>query len=167
TSSRRLLPPAWAEGIGTSCGSTAHHKDRLAQGPRRRLTPTPLTFVIHDPFVSPGMTPMTTTTGLDRSGAATTTARYGHRATFLGPALLPVAKPLTVTENRAGYQALRERLEHLRQKHPQVQFHIRIDAAGQYAANLEQFLRGLDAPMTLSIGEPKRNKDYRMAHFPN
>jgi len=109
---------------------------------------------------------MTTTTGLDRIGVDIDTARYGHRANFLGPDLRPVAKPLTVTENRAGYQALRERLEHLRQKHPQVHFHIRIDAAGQYAANLEQFLRGLDAPMTLSIGEPKRNKDYRMAHFP-
>src|SRR5262249_1203247 len=32
--------------------------------------------------------------------------------------------------------------------------------------NLEQFLRGLDLPMTLSIGEPKRNKDYQKAHFP-
>jgi transposase len=41
-----------------------------------------------------------------------------------------------------------------------------MDAAGQYAANLEQFLRGLDLPMTLSIGEPKRNKDYQKAHFP-
>ncbi len=43
---------------------------------------------------------------------------------------------------------------------------MRIDAAGQYATNLEQFLRGLKLPMTLSIGEPKRNKDYQKAHFP-
>ena len=69
-------------------------------------------------------------------------------------------------ENRAGYQALRERLERLHAQHPQAHFHIRIDAAGQYAANLEQFLRGLPLPITLSIGEPKRNKDYRQAHFP-
>jgi transposase len=41
-----------------------------------------------------------------------------------------------------------------------------MDAAGQYAANLEHFLRGLDLPITLSIGEPKRNKDYQKAHFP-
>jgi transposase len=54
----------------------------------------------------------------------------------------------------------------LRQQHPQVHFDIRIDAAGQYAANLEHFLRGLDLPITLSIGEPKRNKDYQKAHFP-
>src|SRR4029077_17092021 len=54
----------------------------------------------------------------------------------------------------------------LHQHYPQAQFHIRIDAAGQYAANLEAFLRGLALPMTLSIGEPKRNKDYQKAHFP-
>jgi transposase len=109
---------------------------------------------------------MTTTTGFDRIGVGIDTARYGHRVSFLGPDLRPAAKPLTVTEDCAGYQALRNRLAQLRQKHPQVHFHIRIDAAGQYAANLEQFLRGLDVPMTLSIGEPKRNKDYRQAHFP-
>src|SRR4029077_3807102 len=54
----------------------------------------------------------------------------------------------------------------LHQHYPQAQFHIRIDAAGQYAANLEAFLRGLDLPITISIGEPKRNKDYQKAHFP-
>jgi hypothetical protein len=43
--------------------------------------------------------------------------------------------------------------------------YIRIDAAGQYAANLECFLRGLALRITLSIGEPKRNKDYQKAHF--
>ena len=109
---------------------------------------------------------MTTTTGLDRIGVGIDTARYGHRVCFLGPDLRPAAKPLTVTEDRAGYQALRDQLQQLRRKHPQVHFHIRIDAAGQYAANLEQFLRGLEEPMTISVGEPKRNKDYRQAHFP-
>jgi transposase len=109
---------------------------------------------------------MTTTTSLDRIGVGIDTARYGHRVSFLRPDLQPAAKPLTVTENHAGYQALRDRLEHLRLKHPQVHFHVRIDAAGQYAANLEQFLRGLGGLMTISIGQPKRNKDYRMAHFP-
>jgi transposase len=109
---------------------------------------------------------MMTTTGWDRIGVGIDTARYGHRVSFLGPDLRPAAKPLTVTENRAGYQALRDRLDQLQRQHPQVHFHIRIDAAGQYAANLEQFLRGLDAPMTISVGEPKRNKDYRQAHFP-
>jgi transposase len=109
---------------------------------------------------------MTTTTPLDRIGVGIDTARYGHRVSFLRPDLLPAAKPLTVTENHAGYQALRDRLEQLRRQHPQVHFHVRIDAAGQYAANLERFLRELDGPLTISIGEPKRNKDYHKAHFP-
>ena len=54
----------------------------------------------------------------------------------------------------------------LHEQHPNAHFHVRIDAAGQYATNLEQFLRGLTLPMTISVGEPKRNKDYRKAHFP-
>lgn len=107
-----------------------------------------------------------TTAALDRIGVGIDTARYGHRVSFLRPDLQPAAKPLTVTENRDGYQALRDRLEHLRRRHPQVHFHVRIDAAGQYADNLEQFLRDLDCPMTISVGEPKRNKDYHKAHFP-
>lgn len=111
---------------------------------------------------------MTTATALDRIGVGIDTARYGHRVSFLRPDLRPAAKPMTVTENRAGYQALHDRLDQLRQQHPQVHFHVRIDAAGQYATNLEQFLRGLrnEFPMTVSIGEPKRNKDYQKAHFP-
>ena len=109
---------------------------------------------------------MTTATALDRIGVGIDTARYGHRASFLRPDLRPAAKPVTVTEDRAGYQALRDRLEQLRRLHPQVHFHVRIDAAGQYADNLEQFLRDLDWPMTLSVGEPKRNKDYHKAHSP-
>jgi transposase len=103
---------------------------------------------------------------LDRIGVGIDTARYGHRVSFLRPDRQPAAKPLTVLEDRAGYQALQERLEQLHQQHPLAHFHIRIDAAGQYATNLEHFLRGLSFPMTLSIGEPKRNKDYQKAHFP-
>jgi transposase len=109
---------------------------------------------------------MSTATALDRIGVGIDTARYGHRVWFLRPDRQPAAKPLTVLENQAGYQALQERLEHLHQQHPQAHLHVRIDAAGQYATNLEHFLRGLGLPMTLSIGEPKRNKDYQKAHFP-
>ena len=103
---------------------------------------------------------------LDRIGVGIDTARYGHRVWFLRPDRQRAAKPLTVTENHAGYQALRQRLEELHRQHPAAHFHVRIDAAGQYAANLEHFLRGLPWPMTISIGEPKRNKDYQKAHFP-
>jgi transposase len=109
---------------------------------------------------------MATTTCLDRIGVGIDTARYGHRVSFLRPDRQPAAKPLTVLENRAGYQALKERLMQLHEHHPNVHFHVRIDAAGQYAVNLELFLRGLGLPMTLSVGEPKRNKDYQKAHFP-
>jgi transposase len=109
---------------------------------------------------------MSTVQALDRIGVGIDTARYGHRVSFLRPDRQSAAKPLTVLENQQSYQALRERLERLHQQHPQVHFHVRIDAAGQYAANLEGFLRGLDLPITLSIGEPKRNKDYQKAHFP-
>src|SRR5438445_12483240 len=103
---------------------------------------------------------------LDRIGVGIDTARYGHRVSFLRPDRQPAAKPLTVLENHAGYQALQQRLEQLHQQHPQAHFNVRIDAAGQYAANLEHFLRGLSLPLTISIGEPKRNKDYQKAHFP-
>jgi transposase len=109
---------------------------------------------------------MSTATPLDRIGVGIDTARYGHRVTFLKPDRLPAAKPLTVLENRASYRALQQRLQQLHEQHPQAHFHIRIDAAGQYAANLERFLRQLSLPMTVSIGEPKRNKDYQKAHFP-
>ena len=109
---------------------------------------------------------MSTATALDCIGVGIDTARYGHRVAFLRPDRQPAAKSLTVLENQAGYRALQQRLDELHQKHPQAHFHVRIDAAGQYATNLENFLRGLGLPMTLSIGEPKRNKDYQKAHFP-
>jgi transposase len=103
---------------------------------------------------------------LDRIGVGIDTARYGHRVCFLRPDRQPAAKSMTVLESRAGYQSLQERLEQLHQQHPQARFHVHIDAAGQYAANLEHFLRSLELPITVSIGEPKRNKDYQKAHFP-
>jgi len=109
---------------------------------------------------------MSTATPLDHIGVGIDTARYGHRVSFLRPDRLPAAKPFTVLENQTGYQALHDRLQQLHRQHPQARFHVRIDAAGQYAVNLEHFLRSLDLPMTLSIGEPKRNKDYQKAHFP-
>jgi transposase len=99
-------------------------------------------------------------------GVGIDTARYGHMVSFLRPDRQPAAEKLLVLENHASYQALRERLEQLQQQHPQAHFHVRIDAAGQYANNLTYFMRGLALPMTLSIGEPKRNLDYQKAHFP-
>src|SRR5262245_21649235 len=109
---------------------------------------------------------MANTACRDRIGVGIDTARYGHRVWFLRPDRRPAAPPLSVMENRAGYESLHQRLQQLHHQYPQAHFCIRIDAAGQYAVNLEQFLRSLDLPMTVSIGEPKRNKDYQKAHFP-
>jgi transposase len=147
---------------------TAYHKDVLAQDLPEE-THAFFTSALRHRSVNPSFSrrfAMSTAKPLDRIGVGIDTARYGHRVSFLGSNRLPVAKALTVMENRQGYQALRERLEQLHQQHPQAHFDMRIDAAGQYAANLEHFLRGLDLPITLSIGEPKRNKDYQKAHFP-
>jgi len=99
-------------------------------------------------------------------GVGIDTARYGHRVTFLRDDRQPAAEPLTVTENQQGYQRFRQQLEKLSKQYPQVQFRIHIDAAGQYATNLERLLRTLPWQMTISIGEPKRNKDYHKAIFP-
>jgi len=99
-------------------------------------------------------------------GVGIDTARYGHHVTFLREDCQPAAEPLAMVESRAGYDQLRQRLERLLRRTPQVRFCVRIDAAGQYAANLERFLRGLPLPMDVSVGEPARNKAYRQAHFP-
>ena len=50
----------------------------------------------------------------------------------------------------------------LHQRFPDAHCHIRLDAAGQYASNLEAFLRQLPFPHTLSVGEPLRNARYRL-----
>lgn len=99
-------------------------------------------------------------------GVGIDTARYGHRVTFLRGDRQPAAAPLTITENNEGFQQLNQQLQQLLGKHPQAHFHIHLDAAGQYASNLERFVRSLELPITLSVGEPKRNKDYHKAFFP-
>jgi transposase len=100
-------------------------------------------------------------------GVGIDTARFGHHVTFLREDKQPAAKPLSITESRSGYQQLQAQLEQLHRRYPEAHIHLRIDAAGQYAANLETFLRSLKhLPMTISVGEPKRNKDYHHAHSP-
>lgn len=100
-------------------------------------------------------------------GVGVDTARYGHHVTFLREDKQPACLPLTVMETRVGYDQLKCQLDRLHQRFPNAIIHLRIDAAGQYAANLECFLRSLtDLPLSISIGEPKRNKDYHRAHSP-
>src|SRR5438105_7691548 len=130
-----------------------------AEEPRRRLatrrppsSPTPETTMSPPEPVAIGV-------GID-------TARYGHHVAFLRPDRQPAAKPFTFAESPTGYAELRQALERLQQLYGSVHFHIRIDAAGQYAANLERFLRDLPLATTLSVGQPKQNRDYRNVHYP-
>jgi transposase len=112
-----------------------------------------------------------------RCGVGIDTARYGHNAAFLHDDLQPAAAELPFAESAAGYALLRQRLERIRQQLGAVHFVVRVDAARQYAENLLHFLHGLGAagtaasaapaPLALSIscGNPQRNKNYRAALF--
>ena len=112
-----------------------------------------------------------------RFGVGIDTSRYGHYAAFLRDDLQPAAAELQFAESAAGYALLRQRLDGLAQQHGPVHFLVRLDAAGQYAENLLHFLHGLatasasaaGAPvpfhLSLSCGDPQRNKNYRAALF--
>jgi hypothetical protein len=76
-------------------------------------------------------------------GIGIDTARYGHHASFLREDKQPACSPITIMESRAGYDLLKGRLEHLHSRFPNAHLHLRMDAAGQYAANLERFVRSL------------------------
>ncbi len=99
-------------------------------------------------------------------GVGFDTARYGHHVTFLRADLQPACPPFEFPETRAGYDRVLQQFHDLQRRGGAVHFHIRLDAAGQYATNLETFLRGLPFPTTLTVGEPARNHDYRQALFP-
>jgi transposase len=106
-------------------------------------------------------------------GVGIDTARYGHHATFLRPDLQPAAADLDFAESAEGYQQLRQRLDALVERFGAVHFHFRLDVAGAYADNLLAFLHTLGtrraeaAPLalTISCGEPGRNKNYRVAVY--
>jgi transposase len=109
-----------------------------------------------------------------RFGVGIDTSRYGHYAAFLRDDLQPAAEELPFAESAAGYARFRQRLEHLVGRHGPLHFVVRLDAAGQYADNLLHFLHGLGTPstaapaaftLTVSCGDPQRNKNYRAALF--
>lgn len=108
---------------------------------------------------NPSCEPVVIGVGLD-------TARYGHYATFLREDRQAATEPLEFLECRDGYQQLEEALSKLAQRHGKVHFHIRVDAASQYAVNLQAFLHRLPWAKTISIGQPRQNKQYREVHFP-
>jgi transposase len=124
-----------------------------------------------------GTPPKRTGSPSSRIGVGIDTSRYGHYAAFLRDDLQPAAAELSFAESAAGYAQLRQRLELLAQRHPQAAFTIRLDVAGQYADNLLHFLHQLAAPcqgcsavlagrsLTISCGDPQRNKNYRAALF--
>lgn len=99
-------------------------------------------------------------------GVGFDTARYGHHVSFLRSDLQPAAKAFTFAESPAGYADLRLALDQLQKNYGSVHFRIRIDAAGQYADNLERFLRRLPWEKTISVGQPKQNRDYCKVHYP-
>jgi transposase len=122
-------------------------------------------------------TPQRTGSPSPRIGVGIDTSRYGHYAAFLRDDLQPACTELSFAESPKGYAQLRQRLEHLAQRHPDACFAIRLDAAGQYADNLLHFLHQLTDPsqptagllaqrsVSLSCGDPQRNKNYRAALF--
>jgi transposase len=99
-------------------------------------------------------------------GVGIDTSRYGHHVSFLRDDLQPATEPLAMTETREGYNKLLSTLRDLKRRYPNVEFQIRLDEAGQYAANLKTFLYTLPFEKTISIGDCVRNKNYRAAHFP-
>ena len=103
--------------------------------------------------------------GVVSLGVGIDTARYGHHVSFLDEQKRTAAKSFHFTESAAGYQQLQAALMKLAQNHPGVHFHIRLDAAGQYAENLLQWLHRLPLSTTISVGQPARNKAYRQVHF--
>jgi transposase len=99
-------------------------------------------------------------------GVGFDTSRYGHHVTFLRQDLQLACPPFEFLESRLGYDRLLDQFRHLAGRFPSAHFHIRLDVAGQYATNLETFLRGLSYAKTISVGQPARNADYRRAIFP-
>ena len=114
-----------------------------------------------NPTVSLGVVSL----GVVSLGVGIDTARYGHHVSFLDEQKRTAAKSFHFTESAAGYQQFQTALTKLVQNHPGVHFHIRLDAAGQYAENLLQWLHRLPFATTISVGQPARNKAYRQVHF--
>ena len=113
---------------------------------------------------------------ITRIGVGIDTSRYGHYAAFVHDDFQPAAGELQFVESALGYAQLRARFEQIRAKLGNVHFCVRLDAAGQYADNLLHFLNGLgesfanasgsgSAMVTISCGDPQRNKNYRAALF--
>jgi transposase len=112
-----------------------------------------------------------------RVGVGIDTSRYGHYAALLRDDLQPAAADLRFAESADGYAQLRTCLQRIAQRHRPCHFVVRLDAAGQYADNLRHFLQELatgtdasnspDWTLSISCGDPQRNKNYRAALYGN
>ena len=112
-----------------------------------------------------------------RIGVGIDTSRYGHYAAFLRDDLQPAADELAFAESAAGYALLHQRLQGIVARYGPLAFAVRLDVAGPYADNLLHFLHQLATPhadssdaaaplaLTISCGDPQRNKNYRAAFF--
>ena len=98
-------------------------------------------------------------------GVGIDTARYGHHMTVLDAHKHEVEKPFRFRENAEGYQTVKQLFDRLVQKYGHVHLRVHVDAAGQYANNLLRWLQQLDYSMTVTVGQPARNKAYRTVHF--
>src|SRR5262245_37327422 len=101
-------------------------------------------------------------------GIGIDTSRYGHYAAFLDHKLEQAAAVLEVAESAQGYARLRQRFVDLVPRHGRVRFFVRLDVAGAYADNLLAWLQTLKidrADLSISCGDPHRNKNYRAAGF--
>lgn len=162
TSSFRLIPPTFGEVIVTSCGLTANHEDCQTKGLEEDSCDRQIQTTWNRSLLLMENNNATVT----HVGVGLDTARYGHHATFLDDKRQMATAPFDFAESQDGYEKLRKTMLELANSHGRVRFHIRIDAAGQYAMNLENFLYSLPWDKTISVGEPKRNKDYKNVHFP-
>ncbi len=112
-----------------------------------------------------------------RIGVGIDASRYGHYAAFLRDDHQPAVPELQFIESAEGYTHFQHRLEKVARQHHAVSFAIRLDVAGQYADNLLVFLQRLakdpqsqacviaNSTITISAGDPQRNKNYRAAIF--
>ena len=65
------------------------------------------------------------------------TARYGHHVTFLSENCEFAIEPFVFMESAEGYGLLDQAIANLEEANHPVVFQVRVDAAGQYANNLQ------------------------------
>ena len=137
--------------------------------------PTPVARPANPPSLLPPVP-----TDSPRFGVGIDTSRYGHYAAFLRDDLQPAADELAFAESAEGYAQLRDRLERIARRHatlPLPRSTRRRRAVCRQPGPLPSPLGGHEdrcrttrrsdgcTDLTLSCGDPQRNKNYRAALF--